>query len=523
MLYDNMVMKAVSRIKQRSEKQSDLDIVRKTFVDPGVIDELDNDNNQVIYGRRGTGKTHLFRMFQSDLGKRENTTVCYIDCRMLGSSSQVSDENLSIEHRSFSLFRDILSEAGAVLLEYIVEMSPEDSAKALEQLDSFYDAFSQPQTSSEKATLSTSNKDGSTSNKSAGIGLAIAGKIGIDLATKKSADLESINTISLELRFSDKAFFNKIFHAIDDMLNIINGDLYLLLDEWSSVPAMVQPYVAEYIKKSFFPSNRVILKIAAIQNRSHFMLHTLNGPIGFELGADISSAPSLDSFYGFEERGEELRREFAEMIYRHISSALPVGYLRKHHHVYDGLTLMDCMFDHDGFNSLALASEGVIRDLINIFTIALSKVHRPKSYERRTKITKIVIYESAKQWFDRDKFKNLDSRQKECYMKVIREAVHRHKSRYFAIPCEYADLPALNSLIDLRVLHQAATSYASLVGNMETYNIYNIDFGSYATLLILDSRSKYQEIPFFDRNTFSKFPDQRESMEQYLIDMAVFY
>ena len=68
-------MQAVSRVMQRAERQSDIQKIITTFVDIGVLPQLSNRNNQIIYGRRGTGKTHVLRVLGSDLGKDEKSTL----------------------------------------------------------------------------------------------------------------------------------------------------------------------------------------------------------------------------------------------------------------------------------------------------------------------------------------------------------------------------------------------------------------------------------------------------------------
>ena len=47
-----------SRIRKRSERVSD-DQLANTFVNAGLLMEaMSNEDHQIIYGRRGTGKTH---------------------------------------------------------------------------------------------------------------------------------------------------------------------------------------------------------------------------------------------------------------------------------------------------------------------------------------------------------------------------------------------------------------------------------------------------------------------------------
>src|ERR1043166_3795422 len=59
---DQSLMQAVSGIRQRSERQQNLQKLIEAFVDVGILAQINNTNNQIIYGRRGTGKTHIFKV-----------------------------------------------------------------------------------------------------------------------------------------------------------------------------------------------------------------------------------------------------------------------------------------------------------------------------------------------------------------------------------------------------------------------------------------------------------------------------
>ena len=49
--------RALRRIPKRAEKQEDPKL-HETFFDSGIAEALDNFDNEILYGRRGTGKTH---------------------------------------------------------------------------------------------------------------------------------------------------------------------------------------------------------------------------------------------------------------------------------------------------------------------------------------------------------------------------------------------------------------------------------------------------------------------------------
>ena len=121
MVNDLEIQRAVAAIIQRSEKQTDLQKLVGSYVDVGVLPQLRSKNNsQILYGRRGTGKTHLANVLASELHKLSTIAAVLIDARTLGSTAQFSDPTIPLHRRCISLFRDILGEVHNTLLEYVV-------------------------------------------------------------------------------------------------------------------------------------------------------------------------------------------------------------------------------------------------------------------------------------------------------------------------------------------------------------------------------------------------------------------
>jgi Cdc6-like AAA superfamily ATPase len=133
MLIDKNISKAISSISQRAERILDDNKVVKTYVEVGILPQISNTNNQIIYGRRGTGKTHLFRYLENDL--KANSITVYLDCRTLGSAADYNNPNLALSKRCISLFKDIVDELYDKALHFIAYEAPKDAEKAIEALD----------------------------------------------------------------------------------------------------------------------------------------------------------------------------------------------------------------------------------------------------------------------------------------------------------------------------------------------------------------------------------------------------
>ena len=132
MLDDPYVRRAISRIQRRSERQEDVDRLALTFVDPGFIDRLDNDNNQVLYGRRGTGKTHVLRILERSVRERPSRLALYVDLRLLGSSSIFEDSGRPLGVRVASLLKDLLVEVHGALVDAATDPDRDTPETAVE-------------------------------------------------------------------------------------------------------------------------------------------------------------------------------------------------------------------------------------------------------------------------------------------------------------------------------------------------------------------------------------------------------
>jgi len=78
----SQINRALNLIPKRAEQRQS-DNLRETFLDSGVAVALEAIDNQVLYGRRGTGKTHALRYIESQIRSRGDVAV-YADLRTIG-------------------------------------------------------------------------------------------------------------------------------------------------------------------------------------------------------------------------------------------------------------------------------------------------------------------------------------------------------------------------------------------------------------------------------------------------------
>ena len=135
--------------------------------------------------------------------------------------------------------------------------------------------------------------------------------------------------------------------------------------------------------------------------------------------------------------------------------------------------------ERETFKELARASEGVIRDLINIFTQAFFNASR----RGRSSIDKKAILESSRQWFEQDKAQYLDEHLQDVMRRIVDEVIGNRKARSFLLPRKLERHPTVQKLFDARVLHHMQRGYADKDNPGRRYNIYTIDYGAYVDLI----------------------------------------
>jgi hypothetical protein len=142
LLNDRKMANAISRIVPRSERQPDLSVLEQTYVETGVLPQLDNNNNQILYGRRGTGKSHVFRVLGAEATRTPDNLQVYIDLRFLGSAQLMTDSTQPMSVRCVSVFRDLLSIIQAYLVDVATDPERETSVDALDRVSELADVVS---------------------------------------------------------------------------------------------------------------------------------------------------------------------------------------------------------------------------------------------------------------------------------------------------------------------------------------------------------------------------------------------
>lgn len=519
---------AFLRFTRRAE-QNDRSKLVETFVDSGnLFTLLSSNDHQILYGRRGTGKTHALSYLE-DKRLEQGDVVAYIDLRNIGSNAGIySDSSIDITERASRLLIDVFSQVHSVLYEIAVTKAEEiDLSSAGPALDSLADSLSEIRVSGPIEQKSGEHSQSATENN-------VAGKIGISggataIEASAGSGTKSLreNTKEVIVRGSVQhvIHFGGLNQAITRYVALLKGKrFWLLLDEWSAIPIELQPYLADLLRRSIFSVKGVTVKIAAIEHRSNFRAMKSAGDyLGIELGADAAADMNLDDFMVFDNNEARAKGFFKEFIYKHYRSI--VGEDPKALTDADKL-IQESFTQKNAFEEFVKASEGVPRDAINILSIAAQRAINEQ-------ISVPHIRSASKTWYDRDKGAAVNSNPEsgDLLNWIIDEVIAGRKARAFLLQTNTRH-PLIDSLFDARVLHILKRSIASKEQAGERYDVYKLDFGCYVDL-IATAKSPQGLLPFDDapdgapaNDTHAGFvevpPDDYRSIRRAILDLAAF-
>lgn len=490
------------RLAKRAEKLQP-DHLLKSFVDVGpTYTLLSSNDNQIMFGRRGTGKTHFLAVLCSNIQK--NGIICVsIDMRLIGSTGGIfSDPNISLSERATRLLSDTLCNIHEVILDYIFENDIDNTTEITQMLNEFVEkstSLNIEGTTEEEISSANDN------SKHSSIGARITNK---SISANFSLSDKTSSNGTERSKTSGKKTLRIHFGEITKLLsNIVSKlpekELWVLIDEWSEVPMDLQPYLAELLRRILYPISGITVKIAAIAHRCNFLLHDQHTGVrvGIELGSDASSVINLDEYMVFDNDGDAAKNFFKSLLHKHAQAIDKNSICDPE----ENLFINDVFTQLSAFDEYVRAVEGVPRDAINIISLAAQLA-------LENKISIVNIRKSSQKWFQVNKHAALNSKPEAVVLldKIINEVIGHRKTRGFLISNENIH-PLIDYLYDMRVIHVLKQSVSARNTIGKKYTLYTLDYGCYVELmsstsaplgLIIESDEndnlKYIEIPKSD-------------------------
>lgn len=467
------------RLAKRAEKLK-LDHLVKSFVDVGpTYTLLSSTDNQILFGRRGTGKTHFLAVLNNEILNNGTISVS-IDMRLIGSTGGIfADRDIALSERATRLLSDTLCTVHEAILDYIWDNNVDNITELTPLLDDFLEqattisieGVTEEKKSSSNKLAKNNKANVSLSNKSALINFAAQ-------STRTDSETEDNKVTGIK---SHRIHFGSITKLLNKIVSKLpNNELWILIDEWSETPLDLQPYLAELLRRILFPIPGITVKIAAIAHRCNFREFNPenNTTIGIELGADASSVINLDEYMVFDNDSDAAKEFFKSLLQKHTQALDKQSICESESQLF----INDVFSQQSAFDEFVRAAEGVPRDAINIISIAAQTASA-------NRISISCIRKSAQKWFHVTKHNALNSRPAAVILldRIIHEVIGLRKSRGFLLSNDKSD-ELIDYLYDMRVIHvlKQGVSAQNTVG--KKYTLYALDYGCYVDLM--SSRSE---------------------------------
>lgn len=443
---------ALLQLVTRAERSS-ADVTSQLYVDVNSgLERLSVIDHQVVFGRRGTGKTAtLIALKQrvTDLGD----SAVLIDLRMIGSAGIYADPQRLVSERATRLLADVLRNLVETLVDTVVQDDDwpwDDAFGIVDRLLAL--------TADVRMTAGSESADG---------GSTVTGPNPLQSVPLS----EPGNSVGWSVSSGE------LGRELASLVNALPiARLWVLLDEWSSVPLDLQPILAQLLRVVLVPVPGVSLKIAATPQFTNLTTIDAKGnTLGIELGADAMPV-DLDSGLAFGGDAKGARGFFRELLFRHVRHRLQE--MEVEDIPRDVVEFENAAFDQPAaLSELSLAAEGVPRDALNVAARAAARAgDLPISVED--------VRTAAREWYANDKAPSvmlgLDG---DIMLRwIFDRVIGRRRASGFLVARD-SSTPLIDALEAARILHLIRRGVTAKDQPDMTYDAYRLDFGCYVDLL----------------------------------------
>jgi hypothetical protein len=498
------LIKVLSALKLRFDQQAESEYNLATFVPIVDFATLASPNTNVIYGRNGTGKTHLLRAFHEYcLNEYDSTRILpvYIDCKTLEFGNIGREVDVAhLVQRYYRLFVarviDALSNFGKkaltpAWLERWFGGDTINKKKSIESsLSELRKIFSYEIIEQKVTTFKRRRQVQEENALNASLGTTIKldlldPKVGVEAslsASEKSKRSEAIEVISDGLAVIDYDSVRTLLEAIIESTGAVG--IVILVDEWSSIDLDLQPIFAEIINKTLAVSKRIHLKIVALKYFTRFSA-VIKPPqrIGLQTGIEIFSGSDLDHLLCFDIDGQAVKDFLTLVAYKH-SCAISPGIQQIDAVTFEKRLCSELYESPNAYLEIVRASEGNPRDFLSLLaascTIRLNR-SKPLSEKDAEKIA-IEHFATTKA----PTIKDSGPVASKLYQKLF-ERVTKNGQKLFLISVEKAEESTpLRELLHFRFIHLVSSTFAALDDNHipHTYALFSMDYGKLVSLKV---------------------------------------
>ena len=448
LLDDNRINKLTGLIKDSFRVRPNQDPI---YVDIGDhLSRLSAKQHQVIFGRRGSGKSCLLVHYNRTRAQEEGVLTVYIDADEL---KRLPYPDLLI--RLLLSIGEQLRSATSTLVDRLLHRGRlSDQLRVLRRL---LDEPELAQVSREESAESSASAGVQIGPRGSSVTAELSGQEGVRRRTEFKA--RKIETLERHLQDYKAALVGAIAKSRFEHAAIIVDDFYLIEPRF-------QPDVIDYVHR-LLRGTDLYFKVATVRHRTALVRYDAGQTVGVELAQDVEEI-NLDQTF---EDIDATRRYLTRML---DSMAAKVG--------LDDFSETHC--SDDGLLALTLASGGVPRDFLTIFVEAVNAA-RDAGAKRLTPKT---IYRGAGRVSYRTKLSNLRSDVgtgsgdlEIVFRDLTTYCLREKKKTAFLVAQEDAakykyEHELIQQLMDFKLVHVIEPDTSAASGRPGRYEAYTLDF-----------------------------------------------
>lgn len=457
------------------------------------LSDLRVRDHQVIWGRRGTGKTTLLKAFTYETNYVIHDPEIISIYIMMASIIPTEEEISKIIGDSSGLDLYVFSKLIYQITEKLENIFDErkgamDEKNEYDFMDAFYilrDYLSVYQTYVKGGEYSIENLQ-STEIKNEiqrNIGLEVkqASKV-FEIFAKIFGSKEKTNKTKNSFSVSGKVQFHletqEISKLLSKMLRSLGISLaYICLDEYSEIDKIseytIQSKVASLLKQIFFKTPLYSVKIATIWNKTKLHVRGGNYVHGIEYKQDIFAGPDLDIM--FMGNNFEVLDYFKEILINTYLMGTRMTPARR--------SLLSDFFESDifgksGLRHLICGSQGVSRAFV-----VLVKTYLQKYLKEKSGVLKLSsVYEIIKHQYVEDVRYKIPV--KYSLYREVDNYVTQNLCRYFLVSREdYSRCKVLIKYLSARGLYMQIPGQNTDKRIRDDYKLFVVHYGSYLDAL----------------------------------------
>ncbi len=496
------LLKALSTTTLRFEKGTSESALEQ-FVPLVDLDALLSPNSHIVFGRNGTGKTHLFTAAAKHAEAHFETLrvlPVYVDFRELDLGP--NSKSLALEVLVQRFYGRFVTRVVAGLTTFVDSTVTatalerwfgKKGSDRVERINRSITGLSQQlnqeriQERLKNYERRVSNEDASEDRSNASLSMSLKGsrldvRSGVGGATEGSSKANQI----VEAVYEGLAVLD--YESIrTELENIIDSAgakaIVVLVDEWSSVDLSVQPLLAEMIRKTVGASDKIFLKIAALKYLTRTSA-AVDPPlrIGLEPGIAITPLADLDARLTYDLDAQRVKDFLTLVAYKHAATALAwfADYTPAEFEAF----LCESVFSRpEAYFEVVRASEGNPRDFLSMLLEACSRVSASNATLEIRDSVRI-----AASYFSNTKAPALKSNPEaaDLFGSIFKEVVKKkQKLCLFSTSSAERDV-RLQELWHYRFLHvvHSPLPIPDEDGVPTDYTVYSIDYGKMVSMKV---------------------------------------